>query len=162
MNKNDEQIYEQEEILMNEAAMIEGLLAAGDYQNDEAMQKKVQIKRGGKVLFEFRIHALSEEEIQELRKKCTKYAPNPQGRHLPKIEVETNWVRMRSMKIYEATIAEDQEKLWKNKRVLDHYKVLDPVEVIELALMAGEKDAVIDAIDSLSGYGVPLEDYAKN
>lgn len=152
----------QEEILMNEEDMIRGLLEAADYREADSLQKKIQIKRNDKVLFEFRIHPISEEETQEMRKRCTKYMPNPNGRHLPKIEVETNWVRMRSMKIFEATVAEDQEKLWKNKAVMQKLNVLDPVEVVELCLMAGEKDAVIDQIDSISGYGVQLEDYAKN
>ena len=150
----------QDEILMNEDEMIRGLLEAADYREEN--QKKIQIKRNGKILFEFRIHPISEEETQAMRKSCTKYMPNPQGRHLPKIEVETNWVRMRSMKIFEATVAEDQEKLWKNKAVMQKLNVLDPIEVVELCLMAGEKDAVIDQIDAISGYGVQLEDYAKN
>ena len=161
VNEMEQEMTEQE-ILMNEDELIRGLLEAADYQQENALQKKIQIKRNNKVLFEFRIHPLSEEDVQTMRKRCTKYMPNPNGRHLPKIEVETNWVRMRSMKIYEATVAEDQEKLWNNKAVMQKLKVLDPVEVVELVLMAGEKDAVIDQIDNISGYGVNLENYAEN
>lgn len=166
MNDTEENIETglptQEEVLMSEDDMIAGLLEAADYKNDERFWKKIQIKRKDKVLFEFRIHPLDEEETQAMRKKCTKYAPNPAGRNLPKIEVETNYVKMRSMKIFEATIPEDQEKIWNNKKIKDKLNVLDPLEVIELILMAGEKDAIVDQIDALSGYGVTLEDYAKN
>lgn len=151
-----------EEVLMSEDDLIAGLLDAADFKNDKTMQKKIQIKRNGVVKFEFRIHPLDEEEVQKMRKKCTKYAPNPNGRNLPKIEVNVDYVRMRSMKIYEATVEEDQEKLWNNKRVKEKLNVLDPIEVIEQVLMAGEKDAIVDQIDDISGYGVSLEDYAKN
>ena len=152
----------QEEVLMNEDDLIAGLLAAADFKEDESLQKKIQIKRNGRVMFEFRIHPLDEEETQQMRRKCTKYAPNPNGRNLPKIEVDTNFVRLRSMKIYNATVPEDQEKVWNNKKIKEKLKVLDPLEVIELVLMAGEKDAIVDQIDAISGYGVSLEDYAKN
>lgn len=152
----------QEEVLMNEDDLIAGLLEAADFKHSEELWKKIQIKRGGKVLFEFRIHPLDEEETQNMRKKCTKKAPNPNGRNLPPIEVETNYVKMRSMKIYEATVPEDQEKVWNNKKIKDKLNVIDPLEVIELVLMAGEKDMIVDQIDAISGYGVTLEDYAKN
>lgn len=152
----------QEEVLMNEDDLIAGLLEAADFKTTETLQKKIQIKRNDKVLFEFRIHPLDEEETQRMRRRCTKYAPNPNGRNLPKIEVETNYVKMRSMKIYEATVPEDQEKIWNNRKIKDKLNVLDPLEVIEQVLMAGEKDAIVDQIDALSGYGVTLEDYVKN
>lgn len=163
MNDTEENIETglptQEEVLMSEDDMIAGLLEAADYKNDERFWKKIQIKRKDKVLFEFRIHPLDEEETQAMRKKCTKYAPNPAGRNLPKIEVETNYVKMRSMKIFEATIPEDQEKIWNNKKIKDKLNVLDPLEVIELILMAGEKDAIVDHIDAISGYGTSTVDY---
>ena len=150
----------QDEVLMNEDDLIAGLLEAADFKSAEELQRKIQIKRKDKVLFEFRIHPLDEEETQAMRRKCTKYAPNPNGRNLPKIEVETNYVKMRTMKIYNATIPEDQEKVWNNKKIKEKLKVLDPLEVIELVLMAGEKDAIVDQIDAISGYGTSAIDYA--
>lgn len=162
MEMIDNGLPTQEEVLMNEDDLIAGLLEAADFKTSEALQKKIQIKRNDKVLFEFRIHPLDEEETQEMRRKCTKYAPNPNGRNLPKIEVSTDYVKMRSMKIYNATVPEDQAKVWNNKKIKDKLSVLDPIEVIELVLMAGEKDAIVDQIDAISGYGVTLEDYAKN
>jgi len=151
-----------EEILMNENDLIAGLLTAAGFKDDETLRKKVQIKRNGKVLFEFRVRPLEEEETQEIRKSCTKYAANPAGRHLPKIEVDTNFVRLRSKKIYEATVAEDCAILWDNPAIKNKLKCLDPLDVIDQVLMAGEKDAVVDVIDSISGYGQSVEDYAKN
>lgn len=151
-----------EEILMNENDLIAGLLTAAGFKDDSSLWKKVQIKRNGKVLFEFRVRPLEEEETQEIRKSCTKYLPNPAGRHLPKIEVDTNFVRLRSKKIYEATVAEDRAILWDNPAIKNKLKCLDPLDVIDQVLMAGEKDAVVDVIDSISGYGQSVEDYAKN
>ena len=151
-----------EEILMNEDALISGLLEAASFKEDDSLRKKVQIKRNGKVLFEFRVRPLEEEETQEIRKSCTKYIPNPNGRHLPKIEGEINFVKLRSKKIYEATIPEDRAILWDNPKIKAKLKCLDPVDVIDQVLMAGEKDGVVDVIDSISGYGVSVEGYAKN
>ena len=151
-----------EEILMNEADLIDGLLEAAGFKSDDSLRKKIQIKRNGKVLFEFRVRPLEEDETQEIRKSCTKYAPNPAGRHLPRIEVETNFVRLRSKKIYEATIPEDRAILWDNQSVKKKLNCLDPLDVIDQVLMAGEKDAIVDVIDSISGYGQSVEDYAKN
>jgi hypothetical protein len=39
---------------------------------------------------------------------------------------------------------------------------MGPLDVIEYSLRAGEKDRVLEAIDSLSGYDSNLEEVAKN
>ena len=152
----------QDEILMNEDQLLAGLLDAAAYKDDMKRSKKVQIKRDGKVLFEFRVHPLSEEDNNDIRKKCTRYAPDPRGARYGRVEVDVDFVRMRSRKIYEATVEEDQRKLWDNRQVQQKLDCMLPEEVVEKVLMAGEKDAIVDLIDKLSGYGESLEDYAKN
>ena len=159
--KNDV-MPEAEEVLMNENDLLNGLLEAANFKNDESCHKLVQVKRGEKIFFEFRIRPLEEEEIQDCRKKCTKMIPNPGGRHLPKIEGDVDYVKMRSWKVYTATVEEDRKKLWENAKVKQSLNVLQGVDVIDICLMAGEKDAICDLIDDISGYGVSREDYVKN
>ena len=69
---------------------------------------------------------------------------------------------MRSWKVYTATVEEDRKKLWENAKVKQSLNVLQGVDVIDICLMAGEKDAICDLIDDISGYGVSREDYVKN
>jgi len=40
--------------------------------------------------------------------------------------------------------------------------VLNGVDLIDKALLAGEKDAVLELIDKISGYSVTAEETAKN
>ena len=85
-----------------------------------------------------------------------------------KVPEETNAVRYRASLIYQATVMEDREKLWDNRKVWESLKsmglpVMNGLDVIEYSLKAGEKDRVLEAIDSLSGYAdTNLEEVAKN
>ncbi len=155
----------QAEILMNEDQLLAGLLEAANFKQEPSNYRKIQIRRGGKTLFEFRIRPIEEEELQACRRRATKMIPNPAGRHLPKVEGETDYVRLRSLKILTATVEEDRPKIWGNKALQSKLNVLTDVDVIDSVLMAGEKDWVCDAIDEISGYHgerVELEEYAKN
>ena len=108
---------------------------------------------------------LSEDEYDRCKKKWTKYVRNKQfGMKLPE---ETNSVKYRDALIYTATIKEDQDKLWDNKRIWEALRdkglqILSGLDVIEYCLKAGEKDKVLECIDSLSGYENNLEEVAKN
>ena len=109
--------------------------------------------------------SLTEEQYNKCRKKHTKYVRNRQmGTKVPE---ETDAVKYRAALIYEATITEDREKLWDNKKVWEALRnkdkqILNGLDVIEYTLRAGEKDKIIDCIDSLSGYEDNLEEVAKN
>ena len=68
---------------------------------------------------------------------------------------------------HKATVDEDREKLWDNKKVWKAledkgYQIMSGLDVIEYTLKAGEKDKVLEAIDKLSGYEANLEEVAKN
>lgn len=163
--KREEELKEmlpnKEEVLMNEDDLLRGLLEAANYKNDESVRKLIQIKRNGKVFFEFHVRPLQEDEIQDCRRKATKYVPNPYNKNL-KVEGDTDYVKVRSYKIYTATIEEDRAKLWDNPKIREQLDVITGADVIEKCLMAGEKDKVSEVIDSISGYGFTLEEYAKN
>lgn len=158
---DNETLPTKEEVLENEDSMLSGLLEAAGYKEDKGNQEIIQIIRKKKKFFEFHIRPLEEEEIQECRKQATKYAPNPANRAI-RMEVDVDYVRLRSLKIYTATTEADRKKLWDNKDVQTKLNVLTGADVIDRALMAGEKDWVCDEIDAISGYNASLEAIAKN
>ena len=96
--KTNEMLLTKEEVLMNEDDLLKGLLQAASFKNDVENYKLIQVKRNGKLLFQFRVRPLEESEIGECRKKATKYAPNPNNRNLPKVEVETDYIKLRPIK----------------------------------------------------------------
>lgn len=152
-----------QQMRVHEEDFIQGLIEAAGYaQNDT---QRIEIVREGKLYFAFTIRPLSEDEYDRCKKKWTKYVRNKQfGMKLPE---ETNSVKYRDALIYTATIKEDQDKLWDNKRIWEALRdkglqILSGLDVIEYCLKAGEKDKVLECIDSLSGYENNLEEVAKN
>lgn len=140
--------------------ILGGLLAAAGYKESEEEIHPVEIAREGVVYFRFRIRPLSEDEYHKCKDRYTKYKRNKQlGIKFPE---ETDTVRYRSALIYEATVPEDRAKLWDNKDAWKRLDVLSGVELIGLVLKAGEKDAVLDLIDNISGYSLTTEEVAKN
>lgn len=172
MNENEEKkvttgLPSQEIIDRSEEDIINSLLAAADYKEDEESQKLVEIKRNGKLLFSFHIRPLGEPELQRIRKQSTPYYPNPEGKRLPKIEGDIRYGEFKSRKIYEATVEADREKMWDNPALKRGLKakgidIMENWEIIDAVLMAGEKNVLSDAIDDISGYDMDLTEYAKN
>lgn len=147
-----------------EGDMIEGLIAAAVYREEE--QQTVEIIRAGKPFFVFHIRPMGEDEYNQCRKKYTKYVRNKQlGIKLPE---DTDNVKYRCSLIYHATTEEDRAKLWDNKQVWNAlssrgHQIVTALDVIEVSLLGGEKDKVIDAIDKLSGFdNNQLEEVVKN
>jgi hypothetical protein len=150
-----------EEVLMDEDALLKGILEASEFKTDAESQKLIQIKRKGKLLFQFHVRPLEEDELQNCRKQATKFMSNPQNRHL-KMEVDVDYVKLRSLKIYTATVEKDRVKTWDNQTLKDKLNVITGADVIDKVLMAGEKDEICDVIDDISGYNTSLEVAAKN
>jgi len=150
----------QEDILMNENELLRGLIEAGTEKEKESAYKKIQIKRGGSLRFEFRIRPVSEEESITCHEHATRYAPRKRGQ--PKKEIETNMAKFRSWLIYTATVDEDRKKTWDNKKAQEALDVLNGVDLIDAVLLSGEKDRIIEEINNISGYGDDMDDTAKN
>jgi len=149
-----------EEILMDEDALLRGLIEAGTEKDNESTYRQIQIKRGGVLKFVFRIRPVSEEETIACHEHATKFAPRKRGQ--PKREIETNTAKFRSWLIYTATVDEDRAKLWDNKKAQEALDVLQGVDMIDAVLLSGEKDRVIDVINEISGYDDGMEETAKN
>ena len=150
-------------IKANEENFIQGLIDAVGFGNTET--QRIEIVRGGRLFFAFRIHPLNADDYNRCREKHTKYVRNKQiGMKLPE---NTDSTKYRSEIIYQATVKEDREKLWDNKTIWEALRdndvqIMGPLDVIEYSLLAGEKDRVLEAIDQLSGFDTNLEEVAKN
>ena len=168
-----------EEVLQNEDSLLRGLLEAGNFKDDDSFRRKIEIKRGGRTLFSFTVRPLDEEEELNCYKMATPKVPNPQGKHLPKVDGKTDAAAMRSWKIYTATIEEDRQRIWNNPQYKQKKGLLTPIEVVDSLLRSGDKDAVLSIIDQISGSrgsdsmgdvdtvedtgdAPTLEEYAKN
>ncbi len=145
----------------NEDDLLTGLLAAADYKTDEDESARIVINRKGRDLFSFRIHPLSEEDFNRCRKCCTKYTKSKSQAGI-RIPEEVDTVRYRCMLIYEATVPEDRAKVWDNKKLWKAKDLATGIEAVDLLLKAGEKNAVCEKLDTISGYELTEEEVAKN
>ena len=137
----------------NEVDYMAGLLNAEEDAED--LTKKIEIVSNGKTYFAFSIHSLPDETLYEIRKKYTKYVKNK--RTGTKVAEGVDNAKLRSSMIYNATIAEDQEKLWDNKQVQEALRrrgkhIINALDVIDAVLLPGEKENVLTVLDELSGY----------
>lgn len=151
----------QAEARANEDDLLAGLLAAANYKADEDETVEIVINRGGKDLFSFRIHPLGEDDFSRCRKRCTKYVKSKTqgGIRVPE-DVDT--VKYRCMLIYEATVPEDRAKIWDNKKLWKAKDLATGVEAVDILLKAGEKNAICEKLDAISGYELSEEDVSEN
>lgn len=166
-NKN---LPSKDEVLDNETALLQGLMEASDFKNDEAFRKTIEIRRGERVLFTFTVRPLDEAEDLACASHAT---PTKVGRNGLKTEGKTDVSKMRSWKIYTATIEEDKKRIWNNKDFHKQLGVINHIDMIDKVLRSGDKDAVIAVINQISGLMAEndavgteeepsLEEYAKN
>lgn len=148
-----------EELLSVEKSVLNGILSAAKHNEEDITT--IQISREGKVYFEFDIRGLSEKMYNDLHDEATKFkkAKNMGGIKVPE---ETDAARFRSLLIYHATIKEDRKKLWDNKEAWDSLGVINAHSLIDKVLRAGEKNAIVDKIDEISGYGDETDNIVKN
>lgn len=150
-------------IRANEEDFIQGLIDAAGFVKEE--HQTIEIVRDGRLYFAFKIRPLGSEEYEKCRKKHTRYVRNRQlGMKMPE---DTDRIKYQSAIIHKATVDEDREKLWDNKKVWKSleekgYQIMSGLDVIEYTLKAGEKDKILEAIDKLSGYEANLEEVTKN
>jgi len=151
----------QEEILMNETELLQGLLDSAKARDDKSFHHRVDIKRKGVLKFSFRIRPLSEDEYTSCLKNATKFS-KPKKFGEVKVPIETNRALHRSYLIYNATVDEDREKIWDNKKAQNALNILTGVDMIDTILLAGEKDSIVDLLDDISGFNSDMEEEAKN
>ena len=154
-----EEKLNKEELLAVEEDVLRGLLDAYEDQKEDTVT--IEVARKGKVFFKFDIHGLTEKQYNDLQDKATKFK---KARNLGGVKVaeETNITKFRSLLIYHATVAEDRKRLWDNKEAWNALNVLNGPDLIDKVLKAGEKKAIIDKIDEISGYTDETDEIIKN
>lgn len=148
---------EKQEVLREQAEdILQGIIAASNQIAEE--RKEVTIARNGISYFKLTLRPLSEEEAKKLRRQCTTYKKNKTyGVRMPD---ETDMTKYRSLLIYTATVNKeetwDNQKLW--KALESRYPIVTGWQTIDLVLLAGEKDRIVDELNLLSGYVEDEED----
>lgn len=142
---------EQDEALRDQAGpILEGIIAAARNVSEET--KEITLARNGKVYFKLTIRPVSDSKAKELRRKSTRYAKNKM--YGVKVPEETDMTQYRSRLVYEATVNKDEtwdyKPLW--KALEPEFPVVQGWQTVDLALLAGEKDRIVDEINLLSGY----------
>lgn len=169
-----EQAITNEDILNYEQSIIEGLLAAVDEKDQ--IKKTVAVVRPNpknpsekKEYFRFDVMGLDEDIYNKCRKQSTSYTKVRQLGNI-KMPEETDTAEFRSRLIYEATVPDEKLgniKIWDRpeiKKALEKkYKnrIFSGFEIVNELLLAGEKELVVNLIDTLSGFDSNLEDIAK-
>lgn len=149
-----DELEKEEDVQSFQGSVFEALLTAANYESDTSEQYTIRIKRQVKgqevILLTFKIHPLSEEKINAIRKKNTK-TKRDRRYGIDRDTVDT--VRLRSQLIYEATIEADRDAIWNNRKAWEQLNVLNGIDLIDKVLMAGEKDKLVESIENISGYG---------
>ena len=141
--------------------LVSALLEAAEYQTDEDNITEAEIKRKifneetqkdeWKFFFSVKLHPISEPDVRKCRKASTSYMKNPNGKNLPPIEKDFDPVKFNAMLIYTATVPEDQQNIWGNKKVMEKFDLMEPWETIDKLVTVGEKKRLSDLVVSISG-----------
>lgn len=135
-----------------ESDITAALLEMASYRLIDETQPIV-IKRQGKPVLEFTVRGLDEDEWAKCRRQ------NLINRGLRTEEIKQ--ARFNSQVIYEATINEDKERIWKNKDVWAKLNVASGIDLINQLLLPGEKNALVEIIGKLSKYEMDTEDLIR-
>lgn len=126
-----------------EQDIVSALLDAGSWRKDN-IEREIRITRDEKVLFTFKIEPLDEDGWRKCRRQNT--------RNKGKRTEELDDSRFLSQVIYEATIEEDKQRLWRNKDAWKKINVTNGVDVVNFVLKPGEKTKIVEVISTISGY----------
>lgn len=134
-----------------ELSLVEGLLAAASFREDDDQQVTYEVRRAGKFYFKFTVRPLDNTDVQLASKKAGIYKPNPTNKKLGTVKVDTDSAKYNSWLIYLATIPKDQQEVWGNPVIMQKFGLMEPWESIDKLLMIGEKTDILEKILKLSG-----------
>lgn len=141
----DESLSQTEEL-----DMIAGFLKASEVFNEA--KKTVEIRRAGQLLFKFTVRPYTTEQLEAAQKKATTLGKNPKGPKYPKIVTKYDSKTAESYLIYLCTVDEDKAKFWDNPQFKDRFDVMEGYELVDKVLLPGEKQGIIELLDTLGGY----------
>lgn len=156
----------QKDKVEKEYDLLEALLKAADFRNDEEMITTAEIRRNGKLLFEVDIHPIGDDEARALRRKATTYMPNPVNPKLPRVEKFFDQGKFNAMIIYEATTDKHKKEIWGRPELMSKFNLVEPWESVNILLTVGEKNNLSDEVLKISGWEDDIvkqeEEYVKN
>lgn len=135
-----EKIMADEEKMALDYDIAAALIEAAEYNRGE--QRKINIRRGGKLLFTFVIESVSSEKWDQARRENTK--------NKGKRNEELDSSRYLSQVIYFATV---DKSIWKNQSVMRKLNAPSPVDVVNAVLSPGEKMKLGEILEEISGFG---------
>lgn len=126
-----------------EQDIVSALLEAGSWRKDNVI-REVQIVRDEQIKFSFKVESLTEDEWR----KCRRQNTNNKGRRTEELDES----RFLSQIIYEATVEEDKQRLWRNREVWKKLGVASGIDVVNQILKPAEKAKIVEVISNISGY----------
>ncbi len=154
-----------EELLTAEDAMLRDIGGVLEAMETIIKYETFEVVRDGKKLFSFRVRGLDDEELEKCRDQATKVVKERKLGNLA-VPRDFNAAKFNSLMIYTATHPDDRKLLWDNKTLWERAGALAGWQVIDKVLRRGEKEAVIELIERLSGYDgeeeESLEETLKN
>jgi len=152
--EGEDEVATPEELRFSEDELLKALTE----QEHLDVTETIEVNFANRVTFQFRIRPLSEREWNTCRERNTKYKKN---RRLGGMKVvdDTDTVGYHSLLIYTATVDEDKEKLWNNKKLWKAVGALTGTDMVDkLIPYAGKKQQIVERIERLSGYDDESED----
>ena len=127
------------------ASKEEDILAKLMGEEFEAPKGKATLERLG---IQLELKGLTGDELSKIRKECTR-----------KRKVNGKWEEKLNNAEYDAgvIIAATTNFNWNNQKLLSKFEMSDGKQFIIKKLLAGEKNALVEAILQLSGFGEDLE-----
>lgn len=127
------------------ASKEEDILAKLMGEEFETPKGKVTLERLG---IQLELKGLTGDELSNIRKECTR-----------KRKVNGKWEEKLNNAEYDAgvIIAATTNFNWNNQKLLSKFEMSDGKQFIIKKLLAGEKNALVEAILQLSGFGEDLE-----
>ena len=131
------------------------LIEASEYNLGADKRRKINIQRNGKPLFSFTIEPVDEETMRRVRRENLKN----RGRRNEELIGE----RFVAQLIYEATIEEDKNRLWRNREVQERSNVASGADVVQKVLTPAERSKLEDVLIEIGSYDSDgLDDLIKN
>lgn len=134
-----------------EMDLVERLLMAANYKEDVDSIVPIEITRKGEVLFTVHLHPIGDDDVAKANKEAAIMVRNPNGKHLPKVQADSDRSKYKSWLIYLATTPEDQKQIWGNATLMSKLGAYQPWEVIDKMLTLGDKAKMLEKITEISG-----------
>ena len=134
-----------------EIDLVERLFMAAAYKEAADAIQPIDIVRNGTYLFTLHLHPIGDDDVAKANKEAAIMVKNPNGKHLPKIQADSDKSKYKSWLIYLATTEEDQKQIWGNPALMQRVNAFQPWETIDKLLTLGDKAKLLETITEISG-----------